>query len=139
MEHKFRKHRTRQVEISLVTLLLLTPLAMLRAADKQNAARADVGAASSAVAVRGPLRLPKPEDFQLFLLLGQSNMVGRGQMTQLPPHPRLLTFDKEMRWKEAVDPLHETSSRDRAGPERKECLHPLLVEVGVSVWFSLCG
>ena len=53
---------------------------------------------------------------QIYLLMGQSNMVGRGELTRLPPHPRVLSFNKAGKWIPAVDPLHETSSRDRVGP-----------------------
>ncbi len=53
---------------------------------------------------------------QIYLLMGQSNMVGRGEMTRWPPHPRVLNFNKAGKWIPAVDPLHETSSRDRVGP-----------------------
>ncbi len=53
---------------------------------------------------------------QIYLLMGQSNMVGRGELTRWPPHPRVLCFSKAGKWVPAVDPLHETSSRDRVGP-----------------------
>ena len=56
------------------------------------------------------------ESRHIYLLLGQSNMVGRGEMTRWPAHPRVLCFNKTGRWTLAVDPLHETSSRDRVGP-----------------------
>ena len=52
----------------------------------------------------------------IYLLLGQSNMVGRGELNRWPPHPRVLSFNKTGKWVPAVDPLHETSSRDRVGP-----------------------
>ena len=56
------------------------------------------------------------EHRHIYLLMGQSNMVGRGEMTRWPPHPRVLSFNKAGKWIPAVDPLHETSSRDRVGP-----------------------
>ena len=96
--------------------VLLAPLPLLRAADQPNAFHVDGSDASSVRADGTRVKLPKKADFHLFMLLGQSNMVGRGEMTRLPPHPRLLTFDKMFRWKEAVDPLHETGPRDRVGP-----------------------
>jgi hypothetical protein len=53
---------------------------------------------------------------QIYLLMGQSNMVGRGELTRWPPHPRVLSFNKSGNWIPAVDPLHEKSLRDRVGP-----------------------
>jgi hypothetical protein len=52
--------------------------------------------------------LPKKENFQLFLLIGQSNMAGRGKLEQedKKPHPRVLVFNKDNSWVAAVDPLH---------------------------------
>ena len=52
--------------------------------------------------------LPPKEKFQLFLLVGQSNMAGRGPLTEADkvPHARVLMFTKEGTWTPAVDPLH---------------------------------
>ncbi len=52
--------------------------------------------------------LPEKENFHLFLLVGQSNMAGRGKVTPADrePDPRVLMFDKEGRWTPAVDPMH---------------------------------
>jgi len=52
--------------------------------------------------------LPAKEKFHLFLLAGQSNMAGRGKVTQedRTPHPRVLMLNQENRWVPAVDPLH---------------------------------
>lgn len=52
--------------------------------------------------------LPPKESFHLFLLVGQSNMAGRGRVDPADnaPHPRVLTFTKEGEWKPATDPLH---------------------------------
>ena len=52
--------------------------------------------------------LPEREDFHLFLLVGQSNMAGRGKVApeDKVPHPRVLMLDKQGEWKPAVDPLH---------------------------------
>ncbi|MCO6454128.1 MAG: alkaline phosphatase D family protein [Pirellulaceae bacterium] len=48
------------------------------------------------------------DKFHLFLLVGQSNMAGRGRVEPQDQvaHPRLLTLDKELQWQPAVDPLH---------------------------------
>jgi hypothetical protein len=64
-----------------------------------------------------PLSVSGAEEHRhIYLLMGQSNMVGRGKMTRWPLHPRVLSLNKAGRWIPAIDPLHETSSRDRVGP-----------------------
>ncbi len=47
-------------------------------------------------------------DFHLFLLAGQSNMAGRGNVTDEDRtiHPKLLMLDQQGQWEFAVDPLH---------------------------------
>jgi N-sulfoglucosamine sulfohydrolase len=48
------------------------------------------------------------EKFHLYLLVGQSNMAGRGKVEALDkkPHPRVLMLTKENQWTPAVAPLH---------------------------------
>ncbi|QDT31107.1 sialate O-acetylesterase [Thalassoglobus polymorphus] len=66
------------------------------------------------ISSNGPVRaeeaaIPeKKENFHLFLLVGQSNMAGRGKVTpqDQQPHPRVLTLNKKQEWAPAVDPLH---------------------------------
>ena len=52
--------------------------------------------------------LPPKEKFHLFLLVGQSNMAGRGVVTPQDntPDPRVLMLNKAGEWVPAVDPLH---------------------------------
>jgi hypothetical protein len=52
--------------------------------------------------------LPSKEKFHLFLLVGQSNMAGRGVVEEQDkkPHPRVLMLSKEGKWVPAVDPMH---------------------------------
>lgn len=52
--------------------------------------------------------LPPRERFRLFLLVGQSNMAGRGEVTAADrvPHPRVLMWSKDGTWVPAVDPMH---------------------------------
>ena len=52
--------------------------------------------------------LPAKENFHLFLLVGQSNMAGRGTVTPADKEPiaRVLMLDKSGAWVPAVDPLH---------------------------------
>ena len=50
----------------------------------------------------------EPTDLQLFLLIGQSNMAGRGKVEAADqvPHPRILMLDKNNAWVPAMDPVH---------------------------------
>ena len=45
---------------------------------------------------------------QIFLLIGQSNMAGRGQVEaqDQAPHPRVMMLTRELAWVPAVDPMH---------------------------------
>ena len=48
------------------------------------------------------------EEFHLFLLVGQSNMAGRGLVEQEDtiPYPGVLALTKEETWAPAIDPIH---------------------------------
>jgi hypothetical protein len=52
--------------------------------------------------------LPPKEKFHLFLLVGQSNMAGRGavEAQDKEPNPRVLMLNQAGEWVPAVDPLH---------------------------------
>ena len=52
--------------------------------------------------------LPAKDKFHLYLLVGQSNMAGRGVITAQDkvPHPRVLMLNQAGEWVPAVDPLH---------------------------------
>ena len=59
----------------------------------------------------GPARSLLPaarEDFHLYLLIGQSNMAGRGKMTPSDrrPSPGVLAMDAQGTWRPAAHPLH---------------------------------
>ena len=49
-----------------------------------------------------------PSDMKLFLLIGQSNMAGRGpvEASDKVPHPRVFMLTKELAWVPAADPMH---------------------------------
>lgn len=53
-------------------------------------------------------KLPAKENFHLFLLVGQSNMAGRGLVEEQDKAtlPRVLMLGKDGRWTAAVDPMH---------------------------------
>jgi len=48
------------------------------------------------------------EDLHLYLLMGQSNMAGRGEIEAIETlaDPRVFMLDKEMKWVPAKDPMH---------------------------------
>lgn len=54
------------------------------------------------------IQLPAKEKLHLYLLIGQSNMAGRGVIEEQDKQPpsRVLKFTKEKTWAAAVDPLH---------------------------------
>jgi hypothetical protein len=56
----------------------------------------------------GALQAQPPSDLQLFLLVGQSNMAGRGvaEAQDKTPIPHVYMLTKDLEWKPAVDPLH---------------------------------
>lgn len=49
-----------------------------------------------------------PDNMRLFLLIGQSNMAGRGavEAQDQEVNPRIFMLDKEMKWVPARDPVH---------------------------------
>lgn len=55
-----------------------------------------------------PVKLPPRSGFHLFLLIGQSNMAGRGVVEDQDktPHPRVLMLTKSGEWAQAADPMH---------------------------------
>ncbi|KAF0180647.1 MAG: hypothetical protein FD161_741 [Limisphaerales bacterium] len=60
------------------------------------------------VSAAEPIKLPAKERLHLYLLIGQSNMAGRGvveEQDKIPP-PRVLKFTKENAWAPAIPPLH---------------------------------
>jgi hypothetical protein len=52
--------------------------------------------------------LPQKARFRLFLLVGQSNMAGRGEVTPADtrPHPRIMMLSRSGAWVPAADPMH---------------------------------
>lgn len=65
-------------------------------------------AALFALPLWGDDALPEKENFHLYLLVGQSNMAGRGKVAKqdLIENPRVLALTKDLKWKPAVDPIH---------------------------------
>lgn len=61
---------------------------------------------------------PQPSDFDLYLLVGQSNMAGRGVPTDADrlPVPRILVFDKHDSWASQGEPVHFDKLQAGVGP-----------------------
>ncbi|MDZ4403657.1 sialate O-acetylesterase [Prosthecobacter sp.] len=61
--------------------------------------------------------LPSKDKLHLYLLVGQSNMAGRGVVEEQDktPHPRVLMLSKEGKWVPAIDPLHFDKSAAGVG------------------------
>lgn len=61
--------------------------------------------------------LPAKADLHLYLLMGQSNMAGRGvvEAQDKVAHPRVLKFSKDKQWLPATDPLHFDKSQVGVG------------------------
>ena len=61
--------------------------------------------------------LPAKEKLHLYLLVGQSNMAGRGKVEDQDktPHPRVLMLNKAGEWVPAVDPMHFDKSAAGVG------------------------
>lgn len=63
-------------------------------------------------------QMPRKGRLHIYLLMGQSNMAGRGLLTKenaLPSNPRLLMFDENGEWKVAEEPLHADKGSAGAG------------------------
>jgi hypothetical protein len=59
-----------------------------------------------------------PHSLHLYLLIGQSNMAGRGVVGQedTTPHPRVYSLDRAGLWVPAVDPIHYDKRIAGVGP-----------------------
>lgn len=63
---------------------------------------------TSGLIATDPAALPPREKLHLFLLVGQSNMAGRGTVEEQDktPDPRVLMLSKTGEWVPAMDPMH---------------------------------
>ncbi len=114
METKRRQCVTLVLHIGLLAFAVLAGLPA-RTAVGQTSSPAIPGLRTETLAVdaavplsAGPVKLPPKEKFHLFLLVGQSNMAGRGAIEEqdTTPHPRVFMLDQAGKWVPAVDPLH---------------------------------
>lgn len=81
------------------------------------------------------------EDFHLFLLVGQSNMAGRGKVSDedKKPHPRVLVFTEEGEWAPAADPLHFDKPVAGVGPGKAFGIRYAEAEPEVTVGLIPCA
>lgn len=66
-----------------------------------------------------PVQLPMKANLHLYLLMGQSNMAGRGQLgtEDTTPHPRVLVFTLSNKWEQAMEPItHDKPGMLGVGP-----------------------
>ncbi|UUO05358.1 sialate O-acetylesterase [Blastopirellula sp. J2-11] len=79
------------IRSAVISLLLLNALSLIAFGEEPSS-----------------VTLPPQEKFQLFLLIGQSNMAGRGKVEPQDQevNPRVLTLNKAGQWVPAVDPIH---------------------------------
>jgi hypothetical protein len=63
--------------------------------------------ASTLLSEAQPVKVPAKNKMKIYLLIGQSNMAGRGKVEQedKTPHPRVLLFETNNSWVPAVEPL----------------------------------
>lgn len=69
------------------------------------------------LAVEQRLQTTPKEALHLYLLIGQSNMAGRGVVEEQDkvPHARVLALDQQNRWQLALDPLHSDKANAGVG------------------------
>ncbi len=88
-----------------------------------------------------PAELPAKDRFYLFLLVGQSNMAGRGviEAEDQVPHPRVLMLNKANAWVPAVDPLHFDKTAAGVGLGRSFGLQMAEALPGVTIGLISCA
>lgn len=84
---------------------------------------------------------PKPDsNFHLYLLIGQSNMAGRGPLDSLSkkPHPQVWMLDSLNQWVPATDPVHfDKPAAAGVGPGRSFAESMLAEAAGKAVRIGL--
>ena len=81
------------------------------------------------------------ENFHLFLLVGQSNMAGRGKVTaeDKKPHANVLMLNKAGEWVPAVDPMHFDKSSAGVGLGRTFGIEIAKANPGISIGLIPCA
>lgn len=86
-------------------------------------------------------KLPAKEKLHLFLLVGQSNMAGRGVVDaqDKTPDPRVLMLNKAGEWVSAVDPLHFDKPAAGTGLGKTFALRIADANPGVTIGLVPCA
>lgn len=96
---------------------------------------------AAALVAADPVKLPPREKFHLFLLVGQSNMAGRGTIEpgDQTPHPRVLMLDKTGDWVPAVDPMHFDKSAAGVGLGRTFAIQLAAAKPDITIGLIPCA
>lgn len=102
------------------------------------------GLCLGAPAAETPATSPaEKQNFHIYLLMGQSNMAGRGPLESPAPadNPRILSLDPDGHWVVARDPLHEKIGRTQpgVGPGMSFAAAMLKAEPGVTIGLVPCA
>ena len=88
------------------------------------------------------VKIPPRWDFHIYILMGQSNMSGRGEIKPEDKvgNPRILMLDKDDKWQIAVEPLHFDMPKAAVGPGMSFAREMLKDEKpGVSIGLVPCA
>jgi hypothetical protein len=93
------------------------------------------------VTAQDAVQLPPREKFHLFLLVGQSNMAGRGIIADedRKPDPRVLMLDKSGKWTPAIDPMHFDKPAAGVGLGRTFGIQIAAARPGITVGLIPCA
>lgn len=101
------------------------------------------GADSALAQESASVKIPAKENFHLFLLAGQSNMAGRGDVAPEDKqiNPRVLVLSKDGSWQPAIDPLHWDKPVAGVGPGRSFGLALAALNTNVTIGLipAACG
>jgi hypothetical protein len=99
-----------QLQLAAGWLVVLGVLAQVRSADAAEPAKPPT---TGAIVAGAPVeKLPPKEKLHLYVLMGQSNMAGRGVVgaEDKTAHPRVIMLNLDGKWEQATEPV----TRDRA-------------------------
>lgn len=68
-----------------------------------------LGACQQQLEMRLRRRVPPPSKMQIYLMLGQSNMVGQASLEPEARDPHVLMFAADGKWKTAYEPTHDSA------------------------------
>lgn len=96
---------------------------------------------SSVILAADPVKLPAKEQFHLYLLVGQSNMAGRGavEADDREPNPRVLMLNQTGNWVPAVDPMHFDKAAAGVGLGRTFGIKMAEATPGVTIGLIPCA